>query len=235
MIAGRVPPRPWTKQSEPHRADEAVLSSPSASTPMAPRLHLNRGEGRKMKLSIPRSELQRGLGRIQAIVEKRNSMPILANAFLRASKGDANQLEIAATDLEVGIRGFHPADVSKAGSLTVSARKLFEIVRELPDEPVQLASTAELVSRDPLWSFALHARRYRGGGVPDAPRVFAHCDGEAPCSCRLESDRADHVRRVRRRDPLQPEWRLFRAGARTVRRSAWSQPMAIASRWSTAS
>ena len=95
-----------------------------------------------MKLSIPRSELQRGLGRIQAIVEKRNSMPILANALLRASKGDVNQLEIAATDLEVGIRGFHPADVSKAGSLTVSARKLFEIIRELPEEPVQLAATA---------------------------------------------------------------------------------------------
>jgi len=95
-----------------------------------------------MKLSIPRSELQRGLARIQAIVEKRNSMPILANALLRATKGESGQLEIAATDLEVGVRGSHPADVSKAGSLTVSARKLFEIVRELPDEPVSLAATA---------------------------------------------------------------------------------------------
>lgn len=95
-----------------------------------------------MKLSIPRSELQRGLSRIQAIVEKRNSMPILANVLLRASKGTPSQLEIAATDLEVGIRGFHPADVSKAGSLTVSARKLFEIIRELPEEPVQLTATA---------------------------------------------------------------------------------------------
>lgn len=95
-----------------------------------------------MKLSIPRSELQRGLARIQAIVEKRNSMPILANVLLRASKGDRNQLEISATDLEVGIRGSHPAEVSKAGSLTVSARKFFEIVRELPDEPVSLAATA---------------------------------------------------------------------------------------------
>ena len=95
-----------------------------------------------MKLSIPRAELHRGLSRIQAIVEKRNSMPILANALLRATKGDTNQLEIAATDLEVGVRGFHTADVSKAGSLTVSARKLFEIVRELPEEPIQLAATA---------------------------------------------------------------------------------------------
>jgi DNA polymerase-3 subunit beta len=95
-----------------------------------------------MKLTIPRSELQRGLARIQAIVEKRNSMPILANALLRASKGAASLLEIAATDLEVGIRGTHPADVAKVGSLTVSARKLFEIVRELPEEPVALSATS---------------------------------------------------------------------------------------------
>jgi len=94
-----------------------------------------------MKLSIPRAELQRGLARLQAIVEKRNSMPILANALLRATKGDHPALEIAATDLEVGIRGIQKAEVSKAGAITVAARKLFEIVRELPDEPVALAAT----------------------------------------------------------------------------------------------
>lgn len=94
-----------------------------------------------MKLSIQRSELQRGLGRIQTIVEKRNSMPILANALLRASKGEKPTLEIAATDLEVGVRGSHAAEVSKAGSITVSARKLFEIVRELPDDAVLLSAT----------------------------------------------------------------------------------------------
>jgi DNA polymerase-3 subunit beta len=91
-----------------------------------------------MKLSLAKTELQRGLGRLQAIVEKRNSMPILAHALLVASK-DPERLEIAATDLEVGIRGVHDAEVSKAGSVTVAARKLFEIVRELPDGTVQLS------------------------------------------------------------------------------------------------
>jgi DNA polymerase-3 subunit beta len=91
-----------------------------------------------MKLTIDKSELQRGLGRIQAIVEKRNSMPILANVLLSApAKGDA-KLELAATDLEVGIRGAQPAQVSKTGAVTVSARKLYDVVRELPEEPVQL-------------------------------------------------------------------------------------------------
>jgi DNA polymerase-3 subunit beta len=92
-----------------------------------------------MKLSITKIELQRGLSRIQAIVEKRNTMPILANALLGAeSTGDRGTLEIAATDLEVGIRSRHVAEITTPGSVTASAKKLFEIVRELPDESVQL-------------------------------------------------------------------------------------------------
>lgn len=95
-----------------------------------------------MKLSIARGELHKGLSRIQAIVEKRNSMPILANVLLRARKDDGRDaLELAATDLEVGIRGSHGAEVEEEGSLTVSARKLFELVRELPEESVHLSST----------------------------------------------------------------------------------------------
>jgi DNA polymerase-3 subunit beta len=92
-----------------------------------------------MKLSIGKHEFQRGLTRIQTIVEKRNTMPILANVLLEASKdGDAGTLAFAATDLEVGICGSHPADVTQAGGITVSAKKLYEIVRELPEEPVHL-------------------------------------------------------------------------------------------------
>jgi DNA polymerase-3 subunit beta len=95
-----------------------------------------------MKLSIEKADLQRGLARLQAIVEKRSSMPILANVLVTASgKGDAGRLELAATDLEVGIRGSQPAAVQKPGALTISARKLYDIVRELPDETIQLEAT----------------------------------------------------------------------------------------------
>ena len=97
-----------------------------------------------MKLKITKAELHKGLGRIQAIVEKRNSMPILANVLLEAEKGSGGDgsLRLAATDLEVGVRGQHPAQIEKAGGLTVGAKKLFEIVRELPDEDVALEATA---------------------------------------------------------------------------------------------
>jgi DNA polymerase-3 subunit beta len=95
-----------------------------------------------MKLSIDKGDLQRGLARLQAIVEKRSSMPILANVLATASgKNENGRLELAATDLEVGIRGSQPAKVTKPGALTISARKLYDIVRELPDEPIQLEST----------------------------------------------------------------------------------------------
>ena len=96
-----------------------------------------------MKLSIAKSEFLRGLGRIQSIVEKRNSMPILANTLIEApEKGKEAKLQLAATDLEVGVRSLHVANVKQAGGLTVSAKKLFEIVRELPDENVQLEATS---------------------------------------------------------------------------------------------
>jgi DNA polymerase-3 subunit beta len=96
-----------------------------------------------MKLSIEKADLQRGLARLQAIVEKRSSMPILANVLVTASgKGDTGRLELAATDLEVGIRGAQPAKVQKPGALTISARKLYDIVRELPDESISLEATS---------------------------------------------------------------------------------------------
>ena len=94
-----------------------------------------------MKLVIDKADLQRGLARIQAIVEKSNSMPILANVLLDASADD-DRLELAATDLEVGIRSRHGAKVEESGGVTVSARKLYDIVRELPDEAVTLQATA---------------------------------------------------------------------------------------------
>lgn len=97
-----------------------------------------------MKLVIQKQELQRGLSRLQAVVEKRNSMPILANVLLEASEeGEEAALQLSATDLEVGLRGAHPAKVEKSGALTVAARKLYDIVRELPDESVQLTAGSD--------------------------------------------------------------------------------------------
>ena len=88
-----------------------------------------------MKLKIKKEEILKGLQRIQGVVEKKNTMPILSNMLLTA---DANGVEIVATDLEIGLRGRYTAEVEKAGSVTLSAKKMYEIVRELPAEDIQI-------------------------------------------------------------------------------------------------
>src|SRR5574337_874027 len=88
-----------------------------------------------MKLKIKKEEILKGLQRIQGVVEKKNTMPILSNMLLTA---DGKGVEIIATDLEIGLRGRYAAEVEKPGSVTVSAKKMYEIVRELPAEDIQL-------------------------------------------------------------------------------------------------
>jgi DNA polymerase-3 subunit beta len=88
-----------------------------------------------MKLKIKKEEILRGLQRIQGVVEKKNTMPILSNMLLTA---DGKGVEIIATDLEIGLRGHYAAEVEKPGSVTVSAKKMYEIVRELSAEDIQI-------------------------------------------------------------------------------------------------
>lgn len=88
-----------------------------------------------MKLRIARDELLTGLQRVQGVVEKRNTMPILSNILLEAKP---EGVEIQATDLEIGMRGLYKATVQEPGSITLSARKLYEILKELRDGEIEL-------------------------------------------------------------------------------------------------
>jgi len=86
-----------------------------------------------MNFTIEKDVFLKGLGRIQGIVEKRNTIPVLANVLL---EGDDGELHITATDLEVGMRSSYAASIGKPGRITVSAKKLYEIIKELPDREV---------------------------------------------------------------------------------------------------
>jgi DNA polymerase-3 subunit beta len=90
-----------------------------------------------MKVRIGRDELLTGLQRVQGVVEKRNTMPILSNILIEAKQEGA---EIVATDLEIGMRGLYKATVQKTGGITVSARKLYEIIKELPPGEIEFSS-----------------------------------------------------------------------------------------------
>ena len=88
-----------------------------------------------MKFSIEKEVFLRSLSKLQGIVEKRSTMPILSNSLLRASKGE---LEITATDLEVTVVDRCEVSTGEPGTITLSAKKLYEIVRELPEGPLEL-------------------------------------------------------------------------------------------------
>lgn len=91
-----------------------------------------------MELRARKSDLLEELQLVQGIIETRATIPILSNLLLRA---DEDGLECTATDLQVGFRSRCPANVKKPGALTVAAKKLYEILRELPDLEVKMRQT----------------------------------------------------------------------------------------------
>jgi len=83
-----------------------------------------------MEFSITKSELLAGLYLSQGIVERRTTIPILGNVLLEAA---GNTLTVSATDQEIGVRRSCIAAVKSPGTVSASARKLYEMVREFPD------------------------------------------------------------------------------------------------------
>ncbi|SPH23464.1 DNA polymerase III subunit beta [Defluviimonas aquaemixtae] len=83
-----------------------------------------------MKISIERAALLKAVGQAQSVVERRNTIPILANVLIEA-EGDA--VSFRATDLDIEVVDKTQAQVERAGATTVSAVMLHEIVRKLPD------------------------------------------------------------------------------------------------------
>src|SRR3954447_22286523 len=89
-----------------------------------------------MELVVRKSDLLRELQLFQGIVERKNTIPILANVLMEA-KGD--QVSFLATDLEVGLRSKCAATVTKPGTITLPAKKFFEIVKSLPDTDIRIS------------------------------------------------------------------------------------------------
>jgi len=93
-----------------------------------------------MEFVAKQSTLLRELSLVQGVVEKKNTVPILANVLLSASD---DNVAVMATDLEVSVRSSLTAGVTHPGALSVSARKLHEIVRALPDSEVHFKADGE--------------------------------------------------------------------------------------------
>ena len=89
-----------------------------------------------MELAVRKSDLLKELSLLQGIVERKNTIPILANVLFNATK---DHVSLLATDLDVGLRSRCDANVSKPGALTLPAKKLFEIVSALPETEIRIA------------------------------------------------------------------------------------------------
>ncbi|HEY5965751.1 MAG TPA: DNA polymerase III subunit beta [Xanthobacteraceae bacterium] len=83
-----------------------------------------------MKVTIERAELLKSLGHVHRVVERRNTIPILANVLVRAEK---SALSLKATDLDLEVIESISAEVAPAGSTTVPAHMFYDIVRKLPE------------------------------------------------------------------------------------------------------
>ena len=93
-----------------------------------------------MELVVRKTDLLRELQLFQGIVERKNTIPILANVLIEA---DGDEVKLLATDLEVGLRSRCAASVAKGGSLTLPAKKLYEIIKALPETDVRIEEDKE--------------------------------------------------------------------------------------------
>jgi len=88
-----------------------------------------------MELVVRKNDLLRELQLFQGIVERKNTIPILANVLFEAKD---NEVRMLATDLEVALRSRCDAAVTKGGSLTLPAKKLYEVIKALPETDVRI-------------------------------------------------------------------------------------------------
>lgn len=93
-----------------------------------------------MRFDVDKSDLFKELQNVQGVVERKTTVPILSNLLLEADEG---RLLVTATDLDVTVRCSTQAKIETGGSMAVSARKLFDIVRLLPDDSIHVESGDE--------------------------------------------------------------------------------------------
>ena len=114
-----------------------------------------------MNITVAKKDLLRLVSRCQGVVDKKSTMPVLANVLI--SVDSPNAVRVAATDLYLAISGEMPSEVQQGGSTAVPARDLFERIKMMPDGPVAISVAASGATE--IKSGA-SPRRYRLHGLP---------------------------------------------------------------------
>lgn len=114
-----------------------------------------------MNITVPKKDLLRLVARCQGVVDKKSTMPVLANVLINVDMPD--NVRIAATDLYLAISGQVVAEVEEGGSTAVPARSLFDRIKAMPEGPISIlvdsGGTTEVKS-------GMSPRRYRLHGLP---------------------------------------------------------------------
>ena len=93
-----------------------------------------------MRFTISREKLQEGLTAVAASIPAKTTLPVLSNILMETTdKG----IRLSGTDLDIAVSTEVAADVEMMGAITVPAKKLSEIARELPPSPVKIATAGE--------------------------------------------------------------------------------------------
>jgi DNA polymerase-3 subunit beta len=87
-----------------------------------------------MEFTVRKFDLLQELTLIQGVVERKTTIPILANVLVKAEGGE---LRVAATDLEIGLKSVCVSKTTVPGTVTLPAKRLYEIVRALPDKEIK--------------------------------------------------------------------------------------------------
>jgi DNA polymerase III subunit beta len=93
-----------------------------------------------MRFTITREKLQEGLTAVAASIPAKTTLPVLANILLETTE---KGIRLSGTDLDIAVSTEVAADVETSGAITIPAKKLSEIARELPPSPVKMASSGE--------------------------------------------------------------------------------------------
>src|SRR5438128_3019994 len=95
-----------------------------------------------MKFTITREQLQEGLGAVAAAIPTKTTLPVLANVLVEATK-QGGGLRLSGTDADIAVSTTVAADVDTDGAVTLPAKKLVDIARELPAGPVRVTAAGE--------------------------------------------------------------------------------------------
>jgi DNA polymerase-3 subunit beta len=93
-----------------------------------------------MRFTISREKLQEGLGAVAASIPAKTTLPVLSNILIETTE---RGIRLSGTDLDIAVSTEVAADVETPGAITIPAKKLTEIARELPPSPVKVAAAGE--------------------------------------------------------------------------------------------